>query len=73
MAEITERVATLESQAKQNDDLHKALNGNLQKIWEALDKIKDDVARRPPLWTSFLITGLFSIATGLIVYVATHH
>lgn len=72
MAELTERIATLETQAKQNEDLHKSMNGNLQRIWETLDKMKDDMAKRPPLWSTFLLTALFSLATGLIVYLVSH-
>ncbi len=72
MAEITERIAALETKATQNEDLHRALNGNLQRIWETLDNIKYDISKRPPLWSTFLLTALFSLATGLIVYLASH-
>lgn len=72
MAELTERIATLEAQAKQNEDLHKALNGNLQRIWETLDVIKHDISMRPPLWSTILLSMLSSLATGLIVYLASH-
>lgn len=72
-------VATLQEQAIQNKELHKKLNGNLERIWEALDDIKiqaeknyretqTELTRRLPLWATFLISALFSLAVGLIVY-----
>ena len=33
------------------------------KLWQAIDKIKN----RPPLWCTFLLVGLSSTLTGLIV------
>ncbi len=57
----------LNNEIENNKNLHIKLNGNLEKIWEALDNIKEQIDRRPPLWASAIITLLTALTTGLIV------
>ena len=51
-------------------EFHKKLNGNLERLWEAIkdmgkdiDKLKD----RPPVWATVVIAILSSAVTGLLV------
>lgn len=52
------------------DKMEKRLNGNLERIWTTLDKIKDDVQKRLPVWLSMFHGFLFLIIGALIGYIA---
>ena len=55
-------------------------NKNLERIWDAIDgengvkakvaEVNDKLNTRLPLWATFLITALSSVAVGLIVLLA---
>jgi hypothetical protein len=48
--------ATVEDLAESNSVTH-------GKLWDAIDKIKEGINNRLPLWATFLIGGLMSLAT----------
>jgi len=44
-------------------EFHKKLNGNLERIWKEIDKLKD----RPPVWATIALSFLSAAVTGLLV------
>lgn len=52
------------------DKMETRLNGNLERIWDTLDKIKDNVQKRLPTWVSMFHGFLFLIIGTLIGYIA---
>jgi len=40
---------------------------DIQDMWKLLESLKDSINYRLPLWATFLIAGLSSACTGLIV------
>ena len=57
---MTEGECTEEARIKRNED-------DIQDLWKMLEEIKDALNYRLPLWATFLIAGLSSMSTGLIV------
>ena len=51
---------TEETRIKRNED-------DIQDLWKILDDLKNAINYRLPLWATFLIAGLSSVCTGLIV------
>lgn len=76
----TDPCVLLREMIKQFDAHCEKQNGNLQRIWEALDDLTSrfsafqiEVVKGRPSWTvSIVITMLTSAVVGLIVYVVTH-
>jgi len=40
---------------------------DIQDMWKVLDELKKAMTYRLPLWATFVIAGLSSVSTGLIV------
>lgn len=60
-----ERLTALEERF---DSLQARLNGNLEKMWEAIDRLRD----RPPVWTVTVITTAGTIIGALAMWVINH-
>lgn len=65
-----ERIGELETKTARHEERIRDLEDQDKKIYRALERIEDKLDR--PSWiVSALITALFSLVTGLLVYVAT--
>ncbi|HEY3374652.1 MAG TPA: hypothetical protein VGK02_06280 [Candidatus Aquicultor sp.] len=72
MAEMAERIATLEAESEQNKNYHVKLNGSLDKIWTKLDEITNVTLKRYSPITTITWAALCSLCSALIVYIVTH-
>ena len=65
-----ERIGELETRTARHEERIKDLEDQDRKIYRSLERIEDKLDR--PSWgVSVLITALFSLVTGLLVYIAS--